>query len=146
MRTLFFSYQPFLNIFTTYSISFSFSTVNMFFHISSVWVQDKTGNPYGQPVKYSDLLFSGVSLKKEMPIGSKWVTKVENRSWMSFRKQERIKQYLPLNRITLGQHKSVNNNRLIQLNNVICVLFRYNGTSNIWIQQAVDWSYHQWSG
>jgi hypothetical protein len=62
-------YQTFRNIFTRYSISFF--TVNMFFHISSVWVQDKTGNPYGQPVKYSDLLFSGVSLKKEMPIGSK---------------------------------------------------------------------------
>ncbi len=31
----------------------------------------------------------------------------------------------PLNRITLGQHKSDNNNRMIQLTDVFCVLFRY---------------------
>ena len=37
----------------------------------------------------------------------------------------------PLNRITLGQHISDNNNRMIQLIDVFCVLFRYNGTSNI---------------
>jgi hypothetical protein len=37
----------------------------------------------------------------------------------------------PLNRITLGQHKSDNNNRMIQLTNIFCVLLRYNGTSNI---------------
>ena len=36
-----------------------------------------------------------------------------------------------LNRITLGHHKSENNNRMIQLTDVFCVLFRYNGTSNI---------------
>ena len=41
------------------------------------------------------------------------------------------KQCPPLNRITLGQHNSDNNNRMIQLTNVFCVLFRYNGTSTI---------------
>ena len=30
----------------------------------------------------------------------------------------------PLNRITLGQHKSDNNNQMIQLTNIFCVLFR----------------------
>ena len=40
----------------------------------------------------------------------------------------------PLNRITLGQHKSDSNNRMIQLAYVFCVLFWYNGTSNIWLQ------------
>ncbi len=34
-------------------------------------------------------------------------------------------QCLPLNRIILGQHKSDNTNRMIQLTNVFCVLFRY---------------------
>jgi len=34
----------------------------------------------------------------------------------------------PLNRITLGQHKSDNTNRMIQLTEVFCVLLRYNGT------------------
>ncbi len=31
----------------------------------------------------------------------------------------------PLNRITLGQHKSDKNNRMIKLTDVFCVLFRY---------------------
>ena len=38
---------------------------------------------------------------------------------------------LPLNRITLGLHKSDNTNRMIQLTDVLCKLLRYNGTSNI---------------
>jgi len=33
----------------------------------------------------------------------------------------------PLNRITLGQHKSDNNNRMIQLTDLVCVHLRYNG-------------------
>jgi len=37
----------------------------------------------------------------------------------------------PLNRITLGQHKSDNNNRMIQLTDVFCVLLKYNGAINI---------------
>ena len=37
----------------------------------------------------------------------------------------------PLNRITLGQHKSGNNNRMFQLTDIFFVLFRYNGLSNI---------------
>ncbi len=41
-------------------------------------------------------------------------------------------------RITLGQHKSDNNNRMIQLTDVFCVLLRYNETSNIWLQNAAD--------
>ncbi len=47
-------------------------------------------------------------------------------------------QCLPLNRITLGQYKRDNNNRLIQLTDVSCVMLRYNGTSNIWLQCAAD--------
>ena len=34
------------------------------------------------------------------------------------------------NRITLGQHESDNNDRIIQLLDVFCLLFVYNGTSN----------------
>ncbi len=37
---------------------------------------------------------------------------------------------LPLNRITFGQHKSDNNNRMIQLTDVFCVLLRYKWASN----------------
>ena len=37
----------------------------------------------------------------------------------------------PLNRITSGQHESDNNNQMIQLTDIIRVLFWYNGTSNI---------------
>ena len=37
-------------------------------------------------------------------------------------------------RITLGQLKSENNNRTIQLTGVFCVQFKYNGTSNILLQ------------
>ncbi len=44
----------------------------------------------------------------------------------------------PLNRITLGQHRNDNNNRMIQLTKVSCVLLRYNGTSNIWLQYGAD--------
>jgi len=44
----------------------------------------------------------------------------------------------PLNWITLGQHKSDNNNRMIQLTNVFYVMLWYNGTSNIWLQYAAD--------
>ncbi len=43
-----------------------------------------------------------------------------------------------LNRITLGLQKSDNNNRMIQLTDVLCVLLRYSGTSNIWLQYAAD--------
>ena len=42
-----------------------------------------------------------------------------------------LMQCPPLNRITLGQHKSDYNNRMIQLTDVFCVLFMYNGMSNI---------------
>jgi len=44
----------------------------------------------------------------------------------------------PLYGITLGTRKSDNNNRMIQLTNVFCVLLRYNGTSLIWLQYAAD--------
>jgi hypothetical protein len=37
----------------------------------------------------------------------------------------------PLNRITLGQHRSDNNNRMIQLTDAFCALLRYNWKSNI---------------
>ncbi len=37
----------------------------------------------------------------------------------------------PLNRITLGQHNSDNNNRMIQLTDVFCALFKYYWASNI---------------
>jgi hypothetical protein len=37
----------------------------------------------------------------------------------------------PLNRITLGQHKSDNNNRMIQLTDVFCVLFINKWASHI---------------
>ncbi len=40
----------------------------------------------------------------------------------------------PLNRITLSQHKSDNNNRMIQLTDVFCVLLRYKRVSNFWLQ------------
>jgi len=43
-----------------------------------------------------------------------------------------------LYRITLGQHKSDNNNRMIQFTDAFCVLFRYDGTKNIWLQYAAD--------
>ncbi len=34
--------------------------------------------------------------------------------------------------------KSENNNQMIQLTDVFCVLLRYNGTSNSWLQYAAD--------
>ena len=40
-------------------------------------------------------------------------------------------QCLPLNRITLDQHKSDNNNRMIQFTKVCCGLNRFNGNHNI---------------
>jgi len=43
-----------------------------------------------------------------------------------------------LNRITLGQHKSDNKNRMIPLTNVFCVLLIYNWISIIWLQYAAD--------
>jgi hypothetical protein len=36
----------------------------------------------------------------------------------------------PLNRITLGQHKSDNNKRMIQITDVLCVLLKYRWASN----------------
>ena len=39
--------------------------------------------------------------------------------------------YPPLNRITMGHHRSDNITRLIQLTDGLCVLFVYNGTSNV---------------
>ncbi len=47
-------------------------------------------------------------------------------------------QYPPLNRITLGQHKSDNNNRMILLTDVICVLLGYIWASKFWLQYAAD--------
>ncbi len=41
-----------------------------------------------------------------------------------------VLQCPPLNRITLGQHESDNNNRMIQITDVFCVLSRYKWTSN----------------
>ncbi len=40
-------------------------------------------------------------------------------------------QCSPLNRLTLGHHKSDNNNRMIQLTDVYCVLLRYRWASNL---------------
>ncbi len=51
---------------------------------------------------------------------------------MSKKLNEEIMMQCPLlNRITLGQRKSDNNKRMIQLTDVFCVLLQYNGTSNI---------------
>ena len=38
----------------------------------------------------------------------------------------------------MGQYWNDSNNRMIQLTDVICVLFRYNGTSDFWLQEASD--------
>ncbi len=43
----------------------------------------------------------------------------------------RVLQCPPLNRITLDRHKSDNNNRMIQLTDVFCVLLIYNEDSDI---------------
>jgi hypothetical protein len=43
----------------------------VFFHTSIVWLQDKKDDPHGPPTKFIDMLFSGVSLKKDLPIGTK---------------------------------------------------------------------------
>ena len=48
-------------------------------------------------------------------------------------------QFPPLNWITLGLHKSDNNNQMIQSTEVLRVLFRYKVTSNIWLQLAADY-------
>ncbi len=61
--------------------------------------------------------------------------KLHNLNLMSHKK---TLQCPPLNRITLAQHKSDNNNRMIQLTAVFCVLLRYNGTCNIWLQYSAD--------
>jgi hypothetical protein len=37
----------------------------------------------------------------------------------------------PLNRITLGRHKSENNNRMILLTDVFCAMLIYNWAGNI---------------
>jgi len=49
-----------------------------------------------------------------------------------------VVQCPPLNRTTLGQHKSDNKNQIIQLTDVFCVPLMYNGISNIWLQYAAD--------
>jgi hypothetical protein len=49
-----------------------------------------------------------------------------------------LQQCPPLNGITLGQHRTDSNNRMIQLTELFFVLLRYNGTSNIWLQYAAD--------
>jgi len=46
-------------------------------------------------------------------------------------------QYLPLNSITLGQHKSDNNKRLIQLTG-LGVQFGFIKISNSWLQKVAD--------
>ncbi len=46
-----------------------------------------------------------------------------------------IMQCPPLNRITLGQHKSDKNNRMIQLTDVVCVLLRYTTVKNTGLRQ-----------
>jgi hypothetical protein len=43
-----------------------------------------------------------------------------------------------LNRITLGHHKSNNNNRLIQLTDAFCVLLMYWLANDFWLQLASD--------
>ncbi len=45
-----------------------------------------------------------------------------------------VLQCPPLNRITLDQHESDKNNRMIQLTDVFCVLLRYTWASNFWLQ------------
>ncbi len=46
-------------------------------------------------------------------------------SLMHEKNRDKIIQCPPLNRITLGRHESDNNNRMIQLTDVFCVLFIY---------------------
>ncbi len=50
-------------------------------------------------------------------------------TFLSYTNQNRypvanLTQCPPLNRITLGQHKNDNNNRMIQLTDLFCVLIR----------------------
>jgi len=47
-------------------------------------------------------------------------------------------QCTPLYRITLGQHKSDNNNRMFELTDIFWVLLRYNGLIHIWLLYAAD--------
>ena len=47
-------------------------------------------------------------------------------------------QHPPLNGIILGQYKSDNINRMIQLTDVFCVLFGFDWTSNISLQYTTD--------
>jgi len=49
-----------------------------------------------------------------------------------------LKQCPPLNRVNLGQHKSDNNNQMIRVTEVVCVLLKYIGAFNIWC-------YYPWS-
>ncbi len=45
-----------------------------------------------------------------------------------------IIQWLQLIRITLGEHKSYNDNQMIPLTDVFCVVLRYKWASNFWLQ------------
>jgi hypothetical protein len=49
-----------------------------------------------------------------------------------------MKLQCPLNRITLGRHESYSNNRMIQLIDVFCELYRDIGTSNLWLQKPAN--------
>jgi hypothetical protein len=46
-------------------------------------------------------------------------------------------QYPLLNRISFGQNKSDNNNRMIQLPAVFYALLKYSWANNIWLQEGV---------
>ncbi len=50
-----------------------------------------------------------------------------------------------INMITSGQHKSDNNNRMIQLTDAFCALSIYKCASNIWLQLSGFWFYCPWS-
>ncbi len=72
--------------------------------------------------KYNPTIFS----KRSRAVNIKWNIMV---------------QCPPLNRI-IGQHKSDNNNWMIQWTDVFCVLLMYNGISNTWLQYADDYIIH----
>ncbi len=57
-------------------------------------------------------------------------------AWMNLNGNKKffVNKCPPLSRITLGRHKSDNNNRMIQLTDVFCALFISNWGSHIWLQ------------
>ncbi len=101
------------------------------------WKLEEAQNFLPEPKQINNKLVKGIFAFLSHKISSISLEGLEKKHESYFKSKTKtfiILQCPPLNRITLGQHKRDNNNRMNQLTDVFCVLLRYRWDSNLRLQ------------